>query len=107
MNLLNHKFTEIQPDNTIFVILSFEGPDRYSLAGGLGVRVSELSDALAQAGFESHLFFVGAPHEPQREVNQAGSHLWRCCQELSVTYSKGVYEGENEKMREFIIVMFE
>lgn len=101
MNLLHYQFTEITPDNTIFVILSFEGPDRYSLAGGLGVRVSELSDALAQAGFESHLFFVGAPHAPQREINQAGSHLWRCCQELSATYSKGVYEGENDKMKEF------
>ncbi|MGB0389184.1 MAG: glycosyltransferase family 4 protein [Ardenticatenaceae bacterium] len=98
---MNYQFTEITPENTIFVLLSFEGPDRYSLAGGLGVRVSELSDALAQAGFESHLFFVGAPHAPQQEVNAAGTHLWRCCQELSRHYSAGVYQGEDEKIKEF------
>ncbi len=37
------------PENTEFVILSFEGPDQpYSQAGGLGVRVSNLSIALAR-----------------------------------------------------------
>ena len=101
MNVLNYQFTEIKPENTIFVILSFEGPDSYSLAGGLGVRVSELSDALAQTGFESHLFFVGAPNAPHQEINQAGTHLWRCCQALSGLYSAGVYEGEEEKIKEF------
>ena len=30
---------------THVVILSFEGPDRYSMVGGLGVRVSELAIA--------------------------------------------------------------
>jgi hypothetical protein len=25
----------ITPDNTMFVVLSFEGPDAYSMAGGL------------------------------------------------------------------------
>src|SRR3990167_8295723 len=39
-----------------FVLLSFEGPDRYSRAGGLGSRVTELSRALAGMGFETHLF---------------------------------------------------
>ncbi len=28
------------------VILAFEGPDRYSMVGGLGVRVTELATAL-------------------------------------------------------------
>ena len=33
------------PDNTIFVSLSFEGPDpRYSLAGGLGIYVAGQQD---------------------------------------------------------------
>lgn len=30
----------ITPDNAVFVLLSFEGPDIYSIAGGLGVRMS-------------------------------------------------------------------
>ena len=30
------------PRQTVFVILSFEGPDVYSQAGGLGVRVKGL-----------------------------------------------------------------
>ena len=51
----------LEPDQTTFIILSFEGPDVYSQAGGLGVRVKELSRALAERGFETHLFFVGDP----------------------------------------------
>ena len=42
---------EVTPENTEFVILCFEGPDPYSLAGGLGVRVDYLSSTLAQMGF--------------------------------------------------------
>ena len=36
----------ISPENTLFVMLCFEGPDVYSTAGGLGTRVTELSEAL-------------------------------------------------------------
>jgi glycosyltransferase involved in cell wall biosynthesis len=94
-------FNEIRPDNTTFVLVSFEGPDRYSLAGGLGVRVSELSEALAQAGFETHLFFVGSPDGPDHERSEDGRHLWRCCKEIAERYPTGVYEGEEEKLAEF------
>ncbi|MCL4544129.1 MAG: glycosyltransferase family 4 protein, partial [Chloroflexi bacterium] len=58
---------EITPSTAEFVILSFEGPDRYSLAGGLGTRVTELAQALAEGGFRTHLFFVGDPHLPGEE----------------------------------------
>jgi len=37
------KARNITPENTVFVIVSFEGRDPYSLAGGLGVRVANLS----------------------------------------------------------------
>ncbi len=49
------------PERTVFVILSFEGPDVYSQAGGLGVRVRGLSRTLAHLGYETHLFFIGDP----------------------------------------------
>ena len=58
----------IHPDHDEFVILSFEGPDRYALAGGLGVRVTNLAKTLAQQGFTVHLFFIGDPHLPGYEV---------------------------------------
>ncbi len=94
--------TKIRPENTIFAILSFEGPDRYSLAGGLGVRVSELSRALAQEGFETHLFFVGDPQNPAEENREGGKlNLHRWCQWISRYYPQGVYQGENEKLFDF------
>jgi hypothetical protein len=43
--------TRFDSEDTVFVILSFEGPDPYSLAGGLGVRVTGLSQTLADHGF--------------------------------------------------------
>ncbi len=95
------EFNEILPENTTFVHVSFEGPDRYSLAGGLGVRTSELSEALAREGFETHLFFVGSPDAPPHEVDEDGRHLWRICQEICSRYPTGVYQGEEEKLAEF------
>jgi len=62
------RWKNISPDNTEFVILCFEGPDRYSIAGGLGIRIQNLSSTLAKMGFWTHLFFIGDP-EPQ----------WRVC----------------------------
>ena len=46
--------SELTPDNTVFVSLSFEGPDPYAQAGGLGVRVAGLTTTLAAHGFETH-----------------------------------------------------
>jgi glycosyltransferase involved in cell wall biosynthesis len=92
----------IGPDNTVFVVLSFEGPDAYSLAGGLGVRVDGLAKALASMGFPVHLFFIGDPRLRAEEMmmdERLALHRW--CQWISQYYPRGVYEGENEKLRDF------
>jgi len=92
----------ITPENTEFVILCFEGPDRYSLAGGLAVRVDNLSRTLAEMGFRTHLLFVGDPELKTEEVGHRGKLvLYRWCQWISKYYPKGVYEGENEKLYDF------
>ena len=88
----------IAPDNAQFVLLSFEGPDRYSLAGGLGTRVTELARALAQAGFTTHLIFIGDPNLPSVEtVDNGNLHLYRWCQWISHSHPKGAYEAEWDK----------
>jgi glycosyltransferase involved in cell wall biosynthesis len=85
-----------------FVILSFEGPDPYSCAGGLGTRVSELSTALASMGFETHLFFVGDPDLPGHESRGAGGlQLHRWCQWISRYHPGGVYDGEEGKVADW------
>lgn len=96
-------FFNIVPKNTEFVILSFEGPDKsYSQAGGLGVRVAELSQALADNNFKTHVIFVGDPNLPGREVLLKGKLvLNRWCQWISKYYPVGVYQGENEKLYDF------
>ncbi len=94
--------TAIAPDNTQFVVLSFEGPDRYSLAGGLGVRVSNLCHSLSASGYQTRLIFVGDPKQPGEEVRNEGRlvlHRW--CQWISDYYPDGVYQGENEKLYDF------
>ncbi len=58
----------LSPENTIFVSLWFEGPDVYSAAGGLGTRVTEFTESLAQSGYETHLIFVGDPTKPANEL---------------------------------------
>src|SRR5438876_5505346 len=90
---------EIRPDNTVFSIVCFEGPDRYSNAGGLGVRVTELSAELAALGFPTHLYFVGDPNLPAEETHADGRlvyHRWG--QWVSKYYPRGVYDGEKEKL---------
>ena len=92
----------ITPDNTIFVIVSFEGRDPYSLAGGLGVRVANLSETLADMGFPVHVFFIGDPRLPGEEICQNGKlvlHRW--CQWISRYYRNGVYDGEEGKLHDF------
>lgn len=91
-----------EPSNTTFALLSFEGPDVYSQAGGLGVRARELSRALAELGFETHLYFVGDPDRPSEERFLGGRlihHRWS--QWLSAQYRRGVYEGEDDKIRDW------
>jgi glycosyltransferase involved in cell wall biosynthesis len=90
------------PQTTVFVILSFEGPDVYSQAGGLGVRVKGLSRTLARLGYETHLFFCGDPDLPGEETQEGGRlHYRRWCQWISARHRGGVYDGEDEKVRDW------
>ena len=90
------------PDRTVFVLLSFEGPDLYSLAGGLGVRVKGLSRSLATLGFDTHLYFVGDPDLPGEESHEGGRlHYRRWCQWISAQHRDGVYDGEEGKIRDW------
>jgi alpha-amylase len=90
------------PSVPTFCVLSFEGPDRYALAGGLGVRVAHLSETLARRGYETHLLFVGDPGLPGREERPPGALVWhRWCQWISAYYPAGVYDGEDGKLADF------
>jgi glycosyltransferase involved in cell wall biosynthesis len=94
--------TRIDPENAVFVLLSFEGPDIYSQAGGLGVRVTELADALAEEGYETHLIFIGDPTLPANESFRDGKLHWhRWSQWISSYNPNGVYQGEDDKIRDF------
>jgi len=90
----------LTPDNAIFIIVSFEGPDAYSQAGGLGVRVSGLSAALAAARYETHLFFIGDPSLAGEERIGDRLTLHRWAQWLSAGCPRGVYDGESGKVDE-------
>jgi glycosyltransferase involved in cell wall biosynthesis len=92
----------ISPTNTIFVLLCFEGPDVYSTAGGLGTRVSELSEALATQGYKTHLIFIGDPYKPAVEERAQGKLvLERWSQWVSKYYPNGVYDGEEQKLYDY------
>jgi len=88
----------LSPESLQFVLLSFEGPDQYSLAGGLGVRMKELANELARQGFPTHLIFVGDPHLPARESPRENLTLHRWSQWLSAHHPTGVYDGEDAKI---------
>jgi glycosyltransferase involved in cell wall biosynthesis len=83
-----------------FHVLSFEGPDAYSRAGGLATRISGLTEALADVGFETHLWFVGDPSLPGSETRER-LHLHRWCQWISRYHPGGVYDGEEGKRADF------
>ncbi len=83
-----------------FHVLSFEGPDLYSRAGGLATRVDGLCATLASLGFETHLWFVGDPSLPGHEQRGA-LHLHRWCQWVSAHHPEGVYAGEEGKHAEY------
>lgn len=95
-------YSNITTSNTEFVLFSFEGPDCYSLAGGLGVRMHNLSRTLAQIGFTTHLFYIGDPDLPGEEKLENGKlvlHRWG--QWISRFYPGGVYDGEEGKQTDF------
>jgi glycosyltransferase involved in cell wall biosynthesis len=83
-----------------FHMLSFEGPDAYARAGGIASRITGLSETLAEAGFETHLWFVGDPHLPGHETRGA-LHLHRWCQWISLYHPAGVYDGEEGKRTDY------
>ena len=90
------------PDRTVFVVLSFEGPDLYSQAGGLGVRVKGLTRSLARRGYDTHLYFVGDPDLPGEETLEEGKlHHHRWGQWISSQHRGGVYDGEEGKIRDW------
>jgi len=92
----------LTPDNTEFVILSFEGPDPYCRAGGLGVRMTELTRAVAAQGFDTHYYFVGDPDAaPHEQVDGLPLYYHRWSQWISRHHPNGVYDGENGKLQDF------
>lgn len=86
---------------TKVVLLSFEGPDVYSQVGGLGVRVTELADALAQAGYDVDLIFIGDPNLPAIEERGPRLRLRRWSQWISAFHPRDVYDGEIGKLNDF------
>src|SRR5579871_4249731 len=82
-------------------ILSFEGPDRYSLVGGLGTRVTELAAALADAGYPTDLFFVGDPRLEAVEEPAPRLRYRRWGQWISAYHPVNVYDGESGKVDDF------
>jgi glycosyltransferase involved in cell wall biosynthesis len=85
-----------------FVLVSFEGPDRYSAAGGLAVRVWNLARALAASGAGVDLFFVGDPDLPGVEERD-GVTLHRWCQAISAVARHGLYDAEEEKIEDLCV----
>jgi glycosyltransferase involved in cell wall biosynthesis len=81
-------------------VLSFEGPDPYARAGGLATRMEGLTQALAAAGHEVHLWFVGDPEAPDVE-HRDGVVLHRWCQGISRHHPAGVYAGEGAKEEDY------
>jgi glycosyltransferase involved in cell wall biosynthesis len=91
------------PDRIQVVLLSFEGPDRYSAAGGLAIRVNGLAESLVQTGYAVHLFFVGDPDRPGVETAAGGVVLHRWCQAISRHASGGVYSDEERKIEDLCV----
>ena len=82
-------------------ILSFEGPDRYALIGGLGTRVTQLARALGAAGHDVQLFFVGDPNAEPVEATDPGVTLRRWSQHISRTHARNAYDGEPAKVHDW------
>ena len=92
----------LDPGRTVFVLLSFEGPDVYSQAGGLGVREKGLSRSLARMGYPTYLYLCGDPDMPgEEDVEDGRLHLRRWCQWISAQHRGGVYDGEEGKIRDW------
>lgn len=85
-----------------FVMIAFEGPDPYSHAGGLAVRVTNLAAALGETGAAVDLFFVGDPDRPPVEsLGRVTLHRW--CQPISAHAPAGVYDNEEGKVEDLCL----
>ncbi len=81
-------------------ILSFEGPDRYSLVGGLGTRVTELAQAFADEGRTADPISSATPAAGGRgRLRRLRYRRW--CQWISAYHPGGVYDGESGKVDDF------
>jgi len=68
------ELARVPPESAVFVFPSFEGPPRYSMAGGLGTCMPRPTRASSRASSESHPgFFTG--------LNAPGEILY-CLREL-------------------------
>ena len=85
------------------MLLAFEGPDPYSMVGGLGTRVTELSAALAEAGIDTTLIFVGDPKRPAVERARPRLEYRRWCQWISEYHPGNVYDGEYGKRDDYCV----
>ena len=84
------------------VLVSFEGPDRYSFVGGLATRMNDLAEALVGRGHRVRHLFVGDPSLPAVEEQAGGAlRLERWGQWISRHHPKDVYDGEDGKWRDF------
>ena len=84
------------------ILVSFEGPDRYSFVGGLATRMNDLAAALVARGYRVHHIFVGDPVLPAREERADGRLiLERWGQWISAYHPKDVYDGEDGKYSDF------
>lgn len=88
----------LDPDSVVIAVVSFEGPDPYSQAGGLGVRVTGLVHSLAGMGYDTHLYFIGDPARAAVERVGGGLTLHRWAQWISANCPRGVYDGEFGKV---------
>lgn len=80
------------------VILSFEGPDRYSSIGGLSTRASQLARAFGVIGCNVDLVFVGDPAAAAVEEHGPNVTLRRWSQWISASYPRNAYDGEDQKV---------
>lgn len=83
-----------------FHLVSFEGPDGYSQAGGIASRITGLATACGSEGFDTHLWFIGDPDLPGVE-KRGNLTLHRWCQWISQHHRGGVYDGEERKRPDF------
>lgn len=84
------------------VLVSFEGPDRYSFVGGLATRMNDLAEALIARGHRVRHLFVGDPSLAAFEERSGGMlRLERWGQWISRYHPNDVYDGEDGKWRDF------